>query len=87
MRKPIEEGDKFGDSYNELEAYPEATILSDNHSTVEDPDKDDMEELENIHMAVLKTKNSTVPQQVLFQKSTTSRLSKIIKTLLHMVSW
>ena len=40
----IEEGDTFGDSDDELEAYPEATISSDSDSTVEDPDEDHMEE-------------------------------------------
>ena len=56
----IEEGDTFGDSYDELETYPEVAISSDSDSTVEDPDEHHMEEAsENIHtptVAVLKTK-------------------------------
>ena len=76
----IEEGDTFGDSDSELEAYPEAANSSDSDSTVEDPDEDHMEEdSENIHtptVAVQKTKNSVVPSTI--TESTTSRLSKII---------
>ena len=64
----IEEGDTFGDSDGELEAYPEASISSDSDSTVKDPNEDHMEEeSENIHtstVAVLKTKNSMVPSTI-----------------------
>ena len=67
----IEEGDTFGDSDNELEAYAEAAISSDSDSTVADPDEDHMEEeSENIHtpiVTVLKTKNSMVPSTILAQ--------------------
>ena len=78
--RQIEEGDTFGDSDNELEAYAEAAISSDSDSTVEDLDEDHMKEASGvIHtstVAVLKTKNSIVPSTI--SESTTSRLSKII---------
>ena len=74
----IEEGDTFGDSDDELEAYAETAISSDSDSTVEDLNEDYTEEAsEYIHtptVAVLKTMNSMVPSTI--PESTTSRLSK-----------
>ena len=71
----IEEGDTFGDSDNEQEAYLEAAISSDSDRTVEDPIKEDLKNIHTPTVDILKN-NSVVPSTI--SESSTSRLSKII---------